>query len=440
MATEKAFKISYETLVKMIPFVLDFLDLDTEEILASGILDDDYISETVITMLLSHKASKSESTEFVSNEQTTTKSEDCQQTTPQHVSQAHSTESEEQCNFLASVPTILPDDFRFHFRMTSSMFEMLLQNMMMLTSFSSLRKNSCSLMMGKGDQISQPAGMLLLTLKFLGCKQAISQLGDCTNMSENILYDIIVKTVSALYELMQYYIKWPTEEHAQEIETSFKQKSHLDKVLGAIDVLHIAVKAPDQQSTYYTNLQGVTTVLLQTVCDHELRFLHCCTGWPGSVDDSAVFLDCDLYSDASKNVDTYFPNGAYLVGDESFPLTDWLIKPFDEDNTLTVSQQHFNTACQEVMKHSTAAYTLLLQRFPRLDYVDVRDMQTMVVVILVCCALHNFCLDCGDKQPFSDAAVTVRNINTPPASGMPKRTALGEERQQILQKLFILHS
>ncbi|XP_025094173.1 putative nuclease HARBI1 [Pomacea canaliculata] len=224
--------------------------------------------------------------------------------------------------------------------------------------------------MGKGDQISQPAGMLLLTLKFLGCKQAISQLGDCTNMSENILYDIIVKT----FVIMSFVF--------------------CIVVLGGQDLLMI------QQ----------------------------------------CFLDCDLYSDASKNVDTYFPNGAYLVGDESFPLTDWLIKPFDEDNTLTVSQQHFNTACQEVMKHSTAAYTLLLQRFPRLDYVDVRDMQTMVVVILVCCALHNFCLDCGDKQPFSDAVVTVRNINTPPASGMPKRTALGEERQQILQKLFILHS
>ena len=179
--------------------------------------------------------------------------------------------------------------------------------------------------------------------------------------------------------------------------------------------------------------------MLQTVCDHKLRFLHCCTGWPGSVDEITVLKDSDLHNDVHDQASSYFPLESFLVGDEAYILTEWLMTPFRDTGDLSPLQLKFNAACKVVLQNNALVYSLLMHRFPRLECVDMRDMQSMVVTILVCCALHNFCLDKGDLVLFEDAevAVTVRNINTLPKAGVCTESEKGEnKRQHLLHTLW----
>lgn len=61
-------------------------------------------------------------------------------------------------------------------------------------------------------------------------------------------------------------------------------------------------------------------MVLQAVCDSELRFTDCFAGYPGSVDDRRIFRNSELYLDAEHNVNALFPNGEYIIGDKAYPV------------------------------------------------------------------------------------------------------------------------
>ncbi|KAK7479875.1 hypothetical protein BaRGS_00028865 [Batillaria attramentaria] len=437
MAANRKDLISYDTLVSMIPWVLDFLDIDCEDVLASGILDDDHIDDAVIAMVMCHKNEKT--THSVSPAETRPTVPKQRQQKERAVTPVPQTNS--------AVPATKPErivmtDFRMHFRMTSTMFETLLQNVMMLTSFGTRRRSNvtATTVIQSVDSVSplplEPPVMLLLTLRFLGSQQTIGELADMAAMSESVLTDVVNQTLDALYELMQFYIRWPEACSASEVSQHFQVKHTLPSVLGTIDVLHINAKTPQEHKDYYTNSHGETTIILQSVCDHKHRFLHCSTGWPGSMDETKVLYDSDLYSDVCHQTTKYFPNDFYVVGDEAYPLMEWLMKPFELNTILTPHQKRFNTCIREICHYSTMAYTFLMTRFPRLEFVDMEGMQRMVITVLVCCALHNFCVDQAD-QMFENAQVTVRNHNTCPQEGVPESVQGEEKRQTLLQ--FLKH-
>ena len=441
MAAETTPTFNYETLLGMIPVVMDFLDLDSEEIIASGILDDDRLDDAVAAMIISHEKVKQSSASKKPTWVTAPSASTTSDNTGTHSGStitSGTTVTEQLLQGLTLTPLSRNriDGFRMHFRMTSAMFEILLQDTMKLTSFSTRQvvEGTSTDHEGPAPLPMVPASMLMLTLRFLGSQQPMDQLADMANISLPLFTRVVHETMDAFYQLMQHYIQWPEKDEVAEASDKFRQRCGLQGVMGIIDVLHVQVRAPDQHIDYYTNQQKETTVLLQTVCDHKLRFLHCCTGWPGSVDEITVLKDSDLHNDVHGQASSYFPLDSFLVGDEAYMLTEWLMTPFRDTCNLSALQLKFNAACKVVLQNNTLVYTLLMHRFPRLECVDMRDMQSMVVTILVCCALHNFCLDKGDLVLFEDAevAVTVRNINTLPKPGVCTESDEGENKRRRL--------
>ncbi|XP_070212370.1 putative nuclease HARBI1 [Littorina saxatilis] len=427
MAAQQTAGFGYETLLGMIPFVMDFLDLDSEEVLASGILDDDERDEAVIALILSHRNTK---TIDSSNK----RSQISGIPSTGHCSNACSSKSDTYQEFTVSRNKL--DDFVLQYRMTKTMFENLLHDAMKLTSFSAkkLVEGTEVEVQGPSTLPMDPAPMLLLTLRFLGSQQSMDELACYVTGLDTSVSAIVHETINALYDLMQHYLCWPDSGKVLTSSESFRQTCGLHGVLGVIDVLHVRVEAPDDHTDYYTNQQGETTVLLQTVTDHQLRFLHCCTGWPGSVSEVSVLKDSDLFSDVQTQVTTYFPDDSYVIGDEAYPLTEWLMTPYNDDDSLSVVHHRFNAACRTALQNSASVYTLLMKRFPRLDFLDLEDMQSMLVTILVCCALHNFCLDQGGSVEFEDANVVVRNINScpEPVGCFDSDSMKGETKRQSL--------
>ena len=434
MAAKPGPILNHDKLLSMIPAVVDFLDLDSEEIISSGILDDDRLDDAAIAMILDHarrqnKASVSDQT--------------CTDFVSKTLSNLFYSKPADPAQSESAVSTNLMDTFRSRFRMTEAMFEALLQDVMELTSFSKRKPADES---ASKEQVAEqlpmsPSSMLMLTLRFLGCQQPAEQLATELNVSEEVFSQVLHETMEALYDLLQYYVLWPDASQVADSCGKFQDMCGLQGVLGIIDALHIQVKAPAEHTDYYTNQQKETTVVLQTVCDHQLRFLHCCTGWPGSMDERTVLKDSDLHTDVREQSDTYFPSNSYLAGDDAYPLTSWLLTPFSENSDLNTAEQQFNSALKLLLQNNLMVYSLLLKRFPRLEHVEMRDMQSMVVTILVCCALHNFCVDRGDTSLFDDAEVTVRSINTIAESDICAASEIerkeGENRRNIVvEQLF----
>ena len=81
-------------------------------------------------------------------------------------------------------------------------------------------------------------------------------------------------------------------------------------VLGVVDCVHVAIKAPNSEDSSYVNKKGFHSVNCQLVCDARGLLLSAETHWPGSLQDSLIFSQ----SCASKLHQEQDNHGGWLLG------------------------------------------------------------------------------------------------------------------------------
>ena len=106
--------------------------------------------------------------------------------------------------------------------------------------------------------------------------------------------------------LLPKYIKKPEGNQLRDIVQLFERKWGLPQYVGAVDRSHIPIVAPPEYHTDYFNRKGWHSVLLQGVVDHFCRFWDINVGWPGSVHDTRVFVNTDLFKNGDRGL--LFPN------------------------------------------------------------------------------------------------------------------------------------
>lgn len=74
-------------------------------------------------------------------------------------------------------------------------------------------------------------------------------------------------------------------------------------------VICVKFSVPQEHSLHYKTRRRDYAVILQAVCDSELRFTDSFAGYPGSVGDQRIFRNSDLFLAAEHNMNALFPNG-----------------------------------------------------------------------------------------------------------------------------------
>jgi hypothetical protein len=118
--------------------------------------------------------------------------------------------------------------------------------------------------------------------------------------------------------------------------------------------------------------------------------LNCYTGWPGCVHDARVLRNSGLYHGAEAG-ELIIPN-SYIVGDNAYPLRNWLITPFKNVGHLTRQQLKFNKRISGVRQNVERAFGHLKGRFRRLRDVPLHCHREICSLIFSCCVLHNLCV------------------------------------------------
>ncbi|XP_064461765.1 putative nuclease HARBI1 [Ornithodoros turicata] len=209
--------------------------------------------------------------------------------------------------------------------------------------------------------------------------------GDRFGVAKSTVFHCVRRVGSALLDMARLFVAWPSNCHdALPIILGFQGKSRFPKVLGAIDGSHIEITAPKENASSYVNRKGFHSVVLQAVCDHEMRFLHC------SVD--------------------HFPLDSYLVGDAAYPIGPHLLTPHRDDGHLTVKERRYNVHLSRARVTIERAFGLLKGRFRRLFRVETRRPDIIVTIIIVACIFHNACLMWGDT--FEEPPVADRQDET----------------------------
>ncbi|XP_058818499.1 uncharacterized protein LOC131682978 [Topomyia yanbarensis] len=186
------------------------------------------------------------------------------------------------------------------------------------------------------------------------------------------------------------------------VANNFRSKWNMPNCVGAIDGKHIRIKCPPNAGSLYYNYKRYHSIILLAACDADYRFTFIDVGSPGADGDMNVFgrtkfgqdilEDCGLLElppDASVNgIEIPF----FFVGDDAFPLSSRIMKPYGTGSAFSNEQKIFNYRLSRARRTIENAFGLLTMRWGCLRSEFLCYPDKVKVIVGACCALHNFLL------------------------------------------------
>lgn len=186
-----------------------------------------------------------------------------------------------------------------------------------------------------------PSGLrLAMTLRYLATGDSYKSLHYNFLVGHSTVGRIILNTCEAIIaEYQEEVMSCPSSpEEWLEVADGYATRWNFQNCLGALDGKHVALKCPPGSGSEYYNYKGFFSIVLMALVDAHYKFLYVNLGANGNCSDGGVFRDCNLREalegeyaglpppQALKDDRTPLPFA--IVGDDAFPLREWLMKPF----------------------------------------------------------------------------------------------------------------
>lgn len=241
-------------------------------------------------------------------------------------------------------------------------------------------------------------------------------------MAKSTLYHTLDIFINDFLSLPHYRLNFPLgqttadESLRQRISAGFAKLSRgvLRGCLGAVDGIVIKIKKPSKKDTpcpqEFWNRKGYYAFVLQAVCDADRIFRFGSCQAYGNTHDSLAFSISSL----GKKLDSgEFPELYFIVGDEAYRASDYLLAPFS-GRQLPRDKDTFNFFQSRMRINIECAFGLLVQRWGIL-WRPLRIKMRKVPRLLLCLlGLNNIATRCG---------LSARRMATKTAAAMRKSGA-----------------
>ena len=138
-------------------------------------------------------------------------------------------------------------------------------------------------------------------------QETISRIADRFDQTESTVHKI-KRMCKTLKVMSKKCINWPLNQRTMTaICDGFENFRGVKGCIGAINGTHIPIKAPDDCGENYMNRKGFHSIVMQSVVDHQFKFLDCCIGWPGSFHDARIFNNSNILQNVLSNPMDMFP-------------------------------------------------------------------------------------------------------------------------------------
>lgn len=162
-------------------------------------------------------------------------------------------------------------------------------------------------------------------------------------------------------------------------------------------------------------------MVLMAVCDADYKFIYIDVGAMGQCSDGGVWKRCSLYADMNDDNNPLQipppdviggmeePTSYYLVGDDAFPLSTNLMKPYGGGG-LSKKQRIYNYRLCRGRRIIENTFGIMCTKF-QIFHKAIRMMPLGVErVITAFAALHNYMrVECGKTYMLSDAVDRYEN-------------------------------
>ena len=203
-----------------------------------------------------------------------------------------------------------------------------------------------------------------------------SSIGPVFNVGKSTVIVAVQDVENGLYELRNVSIKFPDTLAGVYLSiATFADLTNLPNVVGAIDGLHVRIKAPiDSIPDYFSRYQQ-QDFIFQAIVNEKKVFIDFACGFPGSMHNAHVLRPSTIFGRAKQGDILTLPTvnvngheiGPYLLGDSAYPLCPWLMKPYPEGtrgpNKVTFNKELYSGRVKGHVNPQTQVYLILRKKW-----------------------------------------------------------------------------
>ncbi|KYN12356.1 hypothetical protein ALC57_15470 [Trachymyrmex cornetzi] len=251
---------------------------------------------------------------------------------------------------------------------------------------------------------------LAVTLSYLAQGDSIRSKHLEYRLGNSTVYKIIHETCQALwFALSPIVLKSKNRFDWEQISNEFMIKWQFPNCIGATDGRHMRIQAPPNIGSSFYNYKQFFSIILLATCDANYKFTWIDVGQYGYMSDGGVWANTEFAQDLQSTfvdlptpkplpgIDIPFPY--MFVGDEAFPLTTYLMRPYSckTRGGLTEEMRIFNyrlSRSRRTIENTFGILTACWQILRKPLCMSVENSE-MLIKALVC--LHNFIMTCEEK-------------------------------------------
>lgn len=163
------------------------------------------------------------------------------------------------------------------------------------------------------------------------------------------------------------------------------------------------MQAPPRSGSCYYNYKGKHSINLLAISDAKNRFTIVDIGSEGRQSDGGVFENSGLphlfetnalhipLPTRLNNMDLDFPY--VLLGDEAFPLSTYMMRPYPRSGRLNISKKIFNYRLSRARRTVECAFGILAARWRIYRQPIITRTSTAVKAVQATVILHNFIIN-----------------------------------------------
>uniref|UniRef100_A0A915N2E7 Putative nuclease HARBI1 n=1 Tax=Meloidogyne javanica TaxID=6303 RepID=A0A915N2E7_MELJA len=225
-------------------------------------------------------------------------------------------------------------------------------------------------------------------LQYLASNTLQLHIGQHFNISQKTISKIILRVTKAFADVAHKHIHLLDKNESSKVKREFLNYCGLPMIVGCIDCTHIRIRAPVSDEKSYVNRKGWHSLNVQAVCDNNCKFENVVIEWPGSVHDSFILRQSNLWNHFEKRC---VDSNDVILGDSGYPLRTWLFVPYS--NPKTEGQKRFNYALSKGRTRIEHSFGQLKRRFRMCYSICELDTERIPDAILSCFLLHNIAIE-----------------------------------------------
>lgn len=212
-------------------------------------------------------------------------------------------------------------------------------------------------------------------------------------------------------KLMSEVMPVPTSAKWKEISNEFWNCWNFPNCIGSLDGKHVVIQAPPNSGTQYFNYKKTFSIVLLALVDAHYNFIAVDVGAYGKNSDGGIFMHSKLGNRLDQKKLNVPPSTALpgttnvvpyvILGDEAFPLKEFLMRPYPGKQLHDNSRKIYNYRHCRGRRVVENTFGILTQKFRIYNRRIQTKPENADNIILATCVLHNFIKIYDGKQVYN---------------------------------------